>query len=162
MQSYPKNSVVVRAMEAFESILGNSSQSVRQLPPKIKTIYETSRAGFPLGFGHANTYVNKGVALIGDAAHRVHPLAGMGLNLGFGDVKCLAEILATATYNGFPLDDLNHLHSYETKRLRCNVPIMLGIHGLQCLYSTDISPVVLARSIGLQLTQTMTPLKVRK
>lgn len=86
----------------------------------------------------------------------------MGLNLGFGDVKALTETLATATYNGSKLDDLNHLCAYETKQLRKNVPIMLGTHGLQRLYSTDIGPIVLARSIGLQITQTVTPLKVSK
>lgn len=91
----------------------------------------------------------------------MHPLAGMGLNLGFGDAKALTETLAKATYNGSRLDDLNHLCEYETKQLRKNVPIMLGIHGLQRLYGTNIGPVVLARSIGLQVTQSMTPLKVR-
>lgn len=84
----------------------------------------------------------------------------MGLNLGFGDVKCLTDVLAKATYNGFLLNDLNHLCDYERQQLRHNVAIMLGVHGLQRLYSTDLSPVVLARSIGLQITQQMTPVKV--
>lgn len=96
-----------------------------------------------------------------DAAHRIHPLAGMGLNLGFGDVKCLTEILGKATYNGSPLNDLSHLCEYEQQRLKLNLPIMLGVHGLQQLYSTNLSPIVLARSIGLQITQQMPPLKVR-
>lgn len=96
-----------------------------------------------------------------DAAHRVHPLAGMGLNLGFGDAKSLTEILAKAAYDGFPLNDLEILNKYETQQLRHNVPIMLGIHGLQRLYGTDVAPVVLARSLGLQITQTLTPLKVK-
>lgn len=120
-----------------------------------------------------------------DAAHRIHPLAGMGLNLGFGDVKCLTENLAKATYSGFPLgnsiltadfptnspyihiffffpieDDLTYLTEYEKDRLRHNVPIMLGVHGLQRIYNTDVSPVVLLRSLGLHITQAATPLKV--
>lgn len=85
----------------------------------------------------------------------------MGLNLGFGDVKCLTETLAKATYNGFLLNDLNYLCDYERECLKHNVPIMLGVHGLQRLYNTDLSPIVLARSIGLQITQQMSPLKVR-
>lgn len=85
----------------------------------------------------------------------------MGLNLGFGDVKALTDILAKATYNGSRLDDLHYLCAYETAQLRKNVPLMLGIHGLQLLYSTDVGPIVLARSIGLQITQTVTPLKVK-
>lgn len=95
-----------------------------------------------------------------DAAHRIHPLAGMGLNLGFGDVKCLTDILAEAAYNGFMLNDLNHLLEYERQRLKHNTSIMLGVHGLQRLYNTDSLPLVLARSIGLQITQQMTPVKV--
>lgn len=84
----------------------------------------------------------------------------MGLNLGFGDVKYLTDQLAKAAYSGFRLNDLNHLCEYEQQRLKLNVPIMLGVHGLQQLYNTDLSPVVLARSVGLQITQQMSPLKV--
>lgn len=105
-----------------------------------------------------NFYLN----LNSDAAHRIHPLAGMGLNLGFGDVKCLTDILAKATYSGFMLNNLNHLLEYEQQRLKHNVAIMLGVHGIQRLYNTDLTPVVLARSLGLQFTQQMAPLKVIK
>lgn len=83
----------------------------------------------------------------------------MGLNLGFGDVKALTDTLASAAYDGLTLNDLDILNKYETTQLRNNVPIMLGIHGLQRLYGTDITPIVLARSLGLQITQTLTPLK---
>lgn len=97
-----------------------------------------------------------------DAAHRVHPLAGMGLNLGFGDVKCLTDVLANAVYSGSTLNNGNMLRDYESARLRANVPIMLGIHGLQRLYSTDLSPIIFARTLGLHFTQQMAPLKVYK
>lgn len=90
----------------------------------------------------------------------MHPLAGLGLNLGFGDVKCLTQVLAKAAYNGFMLNDLNHLCDYEQDRLKHNVAIMLGVHGLQRLYNTNLSPIVLARSVGLQITQQMPSLKV--
>ncbi|XP_037030932.1 ubiquinone biosynthesis monooxygenase COQ6, mitochondrial [Bradysia coprophila] len=158
-KQYPKNQIVSNAMKTVESIFGNYSQTVRQLPPSIKSLYEKSRAAFPLGFGHTSTYAAKGCVLIGDAAHRVHPLAGQGLNLGFGDVKLLTELLAEASYSGAPLGNLPHLCAYERERLQHNVPIMLGIHGLQRLYSTDFSPIVLLRSVGLQLVNTIPPLK---
>lgn len=86
----------------------------------------------------------------------------MGLNLGFGDVKCLTSVLARAVYSGSTLNNANTLRDYESSRLRANVPLMLGIHSLQRLYNTDITPIVLARSIGLQITQQMAPLKVIK
>lgn len=95
-----------------------------------------------------------------DAAHRIHPLAGMGLNLGFGDVKCLTEIIAKATYDGSKLNSLNYLLEYEQTRLKHNIPIMLGVHGIQRLCNTNLTPIVLARSVGLQITQQMAPLKV--
>lgn len=149
-------------MKNIAAVLGGDPQTVRQLPPKLKSVYNKSRAAFPLGFGHTSTYVRDSVALIGDAAHRVHPLAGMGLNLGFGDVKCLTDILARAAYDGYSLGNLSHLLEYETKQLRTNVPIMVGILGLKSVYGSDASPIVLARSIGLQLTQATKPLKVNK
>lgn len=96
-----------------------------------------------------------------DAAHRVHPLAGQGLNLGFGDVACLTEHLAAASFNGAVLGDRTHLRAYETERLRHNVPIMLGIHGIQKMYGTQFAPAVLARSVGLQLVNGLAPIKVK-
>lgn len=94
-----------------------------------------------------------------DAAHRIHPLAGLGLNLGFGDVACLTDKLAAAAYSGFALGDMAHLRGYESERLRHNVPVALGVHALQKLYATDFGPIVLARSVGLQITERLEPLK---
>ena len=68
--------------------------SGRQIPPKIVGVSPGSRAMFPLKMSHAVHYVKPGLALVGDAAHRIHPMAGQGVNLGFGDAAKLAEILA--------------------------------------------------------------------
>lgn len=119
-----------------------------------------SRAAFPLGMGHAASYISEGVALIGDAAHRVHPLAGQGVNLGFGDVVCLTELLGDVVYNGGSIGDINSLLKYERTQLQKNVPIILGVHGLQRLYCSNFGPLVVARGIGLNLTNSLPPLKV--
>nr|XP_023015947.1 ubiquinone biosynthesis monooxygenase COQ6, mitochondrial [Leptinotarsa decemlineata] len=94
-----------------------------------------------------------------DAAHRIHPLAGQGVNLGFGDVVCLNRILGNAVYSGSKLNDLSYLKEYETERQRHNVPTMLAVEGLHRLYNSNFTPVVLLRSLGLQATHVMNPLK---
>lgn len=53
------------ALKGVASLLGTDTKTVRQLPPKLSSLYNNSRAGFPLGFGHASSYVRHGVALIG-------------------------------------------------------------------------------------------------
>ncbi|EDW03828.1 ubiquinone biosynthesis monooxygenase COQ6, mitochondrial [Drosophila grimshawi] len=159
-RQYPRVDVVDKALQALNAFFGNSgAQHQRQYPPRVCGVQERSRATFPLGFLHASSYVCNGAALVGDAAHRVHPLAGQGVNLGFGDVRILVDTLATGAYAGFKLGDTQHLIKYERKCLAKNVPIMVGVHGLHTLYSTEFSPVVLMRSLGLQLTQNFPPIK---
>lgn len=128
-------------------------------PPAIETVVDKSRGAFPLGFAHASSYVGNGVALIGDAAHRIHPLAGQGVNLGYGDVSCLVEKVAESVYNGAEVNAMDYLLAYERERLQQNVPIMMGVHGLQRLYGTDFAPVVLLRSLGLKVTHAVPLIK---
>lgn len=159
LKSYKSNSLVDNVMKAVDGIFALNRNKIQQFPPKVVKLQEGSRAAFPLGFGHASSYVCGGAALIGDAAHRVHPLAGQGVNLGFGDVLQLTEILAEAVYNGSSLDNLQYLLKYEQERLKVNVPIMVGVHALQRLYCNDFPPLVLARSLGLKVTNMAPPLK---
>lgn len=159
LKTYKSNTVVQNVMKAFDGILALSKNQIQQLPPTVVKLQEGSRAAFPLGFGHASSYVCGGAALIGDAAHRVHPLAGQGVNLGFGDVLELTEVLADAVYSGSSLDNLQYLLKYEQERLKANVPIMIGVHALQRLYCNDFPPLVLARSLGLKITNFAPPLK---
>jgi len=159
-RQYPRVELADKAVQALNSLFGhNASQHQVQYPPRVCGVKDKSRATFPLGFLHASSYVCNGAALVGDAAHRVHPLAGQGVNLGFSDVRYLVESLAAGAYAGFKLGDKQHLIKYERKCLAKNVPIMLGVHGLHTLYSTQFSPVVLLRSLGLQLTQNVPPIK---
>ncbi|KAF2897094.1 hypothetical protein ILUMI_09075 [Ignelater luminosus] len=161
-KTHQQNSMVTEAMKTFNKCLDFiqlPSSAVRQLPPSISGVEPGSRAAFPLGFGHASNYITKGVALVGDAAHRVHPLAGQGVNLGFGDVNTLDRILGEAIYSGSSLGSLNYLKQYESERQQHNVPTMLAIDGLHKLYNTEFTPVVILRSLGLQFTHALNPLK---
>jgi ubiquinone biosynthesis monooxygenase Coq6 len=108
-----------------------------------------------------NRYFPNSRTIFRDAAHRIHPLAGQGVNLGLGDVICLNNVLGEAAYNGSKLGALSYLKEYETERQRHNVPMMLVVHGLFQLYSTEFTPLVLLRSVGLQAVHALAPLKVR-
>ncbi|KAK5886225.1 hypothetical protein CesoFtcFv8_017279 [Champsocephalus esox] len=141
------------------SVLMPSAGSPRQLPPSVAGISPKSRAMFPLGIGHASEYIRHRVALIGDAAHRVHPLAGQGANLGFGDVACLTKLLSQAAFDGKDLGAIQHLLEYETECQRKNLPMIAAIDLMKRLYSTNAAPVVLLRTFGLQAANMIPTLK---
>ncbi|XP_004698764.1 ubiquinone biosynthesis monooxygenase COQ6, mitochondrial [Echinops telfairi] len=140
-------------------LLKPTKVSARQLPPSVARVEATSRVLFPLGLGHAAEYVRPRVALIGDAAHRVHPLAGQGVNMGFGDVSSLAHHLSMAAFDGKDLGGMSHLTGYETDRQRHNTALLAATDLLKRLYSTSAAPLVLLRTWGLQATNAVSPLK---
>nr|XP_061824768.1 ubiquinone biosynthesis monooxygenase COQ6, mitochondrial-like isoform X1 [Nerophis lumbriciformis] len=157
-----QSELVETAGSLFRSALSAimpSAGSPRQLPPSVAGIGPKSRVMFPLSMGHASEYIRHRVALIGDAAHRVHPLAGQGANLGLGDVACLTQLLSQAAFNGKDLGAIQHLLEYETERQRHNLPMMAAIDLMKRLYSTDAALVVLLRTLGLQATNVLPSLK---
>ncbi|XP_021194293.3 ubiquinone biosynthesis monooxygenase COQ6, mitochondrial [Helicoverpa armigera] len=161
-KQYPRNTGIETVTSWTSSWLkrvGLPDGTARQLPPSISNVAPNSRAAFPLGFGHSTRYIGPGVALIGDAAHRVHPLAGQGVNLGFGDVKDLTHLLSEAMYSGLEITHPDWMGKYESVRQRHNVPTQLMIEMLHRIYTVDLMPVVLARSVGLQITNALQPLK---
>ena len=117
------------------------------------------RAAYPLRLQNAQAYVKPGVALIGDAAHVIHPLAGQGMNLGFGDVAALAEVLLDAVAADRNIGSLEVLRRYERWRKGDNL-LMLGImDGFKRLFGNTLPPVRLLRNLGLNLTDAAGPLK---
>jgi len=140
--------------KGVQTLLGGEE---RPNPPTVVKV--SQRAAFPLGFGHSPYYVGPRTALVGDSAHRVHPLAGQGANLGFGDVCELADQVQRMVLDGAGLGHRDYLKMYESARLQHNVPTMLGIDGLQKLYCNSLPPLVIARSLGLALTAASTPLR---
>jgi 2-octaprenylphenol hydroxylase len=119
------------------------------------------RAAFPLRLQHAHTYVKPGIALIGDAAHVVHPLAGQGVNLGLLDAATLAEVVSDALAAGHDFSSFKVLRRYERWRKGDNL-LMLGVmDGFKRLFGNTLPPVQLLRNIGLNLTDAVGPLKNR-
>ncbi|QTH17142.1 2-octaprenyl-3-methyl-6-methoxy-1,4-benzoquinol hydroxylase [Pseudomonas corrugata] len=105
----------------------------------------------PLRQRHAKRYVAEGLALIGDAAHTIHPLAGQGVNLGFLDAAVLAEVLLQAAGRGERLADIKVLSRYERRRMPHNLALMVAMEGFERLFQADPLPVRWLRNTGLKL-----------
>ncbi len=109
----------------------------------------TQRLSFPLRRSHAQRYVVERVALIGDAAHTVHPLAGQGVNLGFLDAAALAEILQSALHRGRDLGDVDLLTEYERWRKTDNLAMQTVIDLFYRVFSNEFAPLKTLRGLGL-------------
>ena len=123
---------------AFEGCLG-------------QVISADSRVCVPLRQRHAKRYVAPGLALIGDAAHTIHPLAGQGVNLGFLDAAVLAEVLRDGVERGERLADERVLSRYERRRMPHNLALMAAMEGFERLFQADALPVRLLRNAGLKM-----------
>lgn len=117
------------------------------------------RWSYPLQLLHAERYVLPRFALIGDAAHTIHPIAGQGLNLGLRDVAALAEILVDAHRLGLDLGAIDLLKRYERWRRFDNLALMGVTDVLNRLFSNDLPPLRLARDLGLAAVDRMPGLK---
>lgn len=117
------------------------------------------RGAFPLRHQHAQRYVLPGLALAGDAAHQVHPLAGQGVNLGLLDAAELIDVLARAKADGRALGALTTLRAYERHRRGENALMQNAFTGFKQLFSNDIAPLRGLRRFGLDLANRSGPLK---
>ncbi len=117
------------------------------------------RAAFALRYLHANAYVRPRLALLGDAAHTIHPLAGQGVNLGLTDAAALAEVLAEALSARKGIGAIPVLRRYERWRNADNLSMLAAVDGFKRLFGSELSVVRAVRSLGLTLTHTMLPIK---
>lgn len=123
--------------EAFEQRLG-------------KVECSDTRLCIPLRQRHAKRYVEPGLALIGDAAHVIHPLAGQGVNLGFLDAAVLAEELHHAQARGESIAEQRVLERYERRRMPHNLAMMAAMEGFQRLFQDDRLPLRWLRNAALK------------
>ena len=119
----------------------------------------TRRAAFPLQRLRAEQYVSGRFALVGDAAHAVHPLAGQGVNLGLLDAAALAEVITDAHTIGRDIGDLGVLRRYERWRKGDNLAMVFALDGFKRLFSNEFAPLVMLRNAGLRAVDGFTPLK---
>ena len=109
------------------------------------------RYSFPLRQQHALSYVRPHLALIGDAAHVIHPLAGQGVNLGFGDARALAIELAECRFSGQSPGDVSLLRRYQRSRRPFNVMVSSAMEGFRRLYGGDRPAVNWVRNTGMRI-----------
>jgi 2-octaprenylphenol hydroxylase len=113
------------------------------------------RLCIPLRQRHAKRYVQPGLALIGDAAHTIHPLAGQGVNLGLLDAAVLAEVLLAASARGAQLGDPRVLGRFERRRMPHNLAMMAAMEGFERLFQADPLPLRWLRNAGLKGVQAL-------
>jgi 2-octaprenyl-6-methoxyphenol hydroxylase len=117
------------------------------------------RFTYPLQLKHAKRYIAPRVALIADAAHVIHPIAGQGLNLGMRDIALLSELLVDRRRCGLDLGDPIMLKHYEDARRMDNIAFSATTDILDRLFSNDIPPIKLARRVGLGTVNQIPPLR---
>jgi 2-octaprenyl-6-methoxyphenol hydroxylase len=115
------------------------------------------RFSYPLGLVHAHSYIAPRMALVADAAHGIHPIAGQGLNLGLRDVALLAELLVDAKRAGKDLGGDDVLNDYQGQRRIDNMAMAAATDTLNKLFSNSITPLRLARRLGLRAVQSFAP-----
>ena len=119
------------------------------------------RSSYPLGFHHAAQIVSNRLALVGDAAHGIHPIAGQGVNVGFRDVATLVEVLVEGKRTGLDLGDPALLARYQRWRSLDTLMVSVATDGLQRLFGIPGKTANAARRFGLSAVQRMPMLKDR-
>lgn len=146
LATLPADEFALELAVAFEHCLG-----------QITAIGE--RVVIPLRGLEAASYVGPRLALIGDAAHVVHPMAGLGANLGIGDAAALAQVVIAALRSGRDPGLVQALRPYERLRRSENLPVVQAIRGLHRLFVASAAPLRLLRGAGLRAVDRAGPVK---
>jgi 2-octaprenyl-6-methoxyphenol hydroxylase len=120
---------------------------------------EGPRWCYPLSLQIAERYIDQRLALVGDAAHGMHPIAGQGLNVGLRDVAAFAEVIVDAARLGLDIGAPDVLERYQRWRRFDNVTLLAVTDVLNRLFSNDIAPIASARQAGLAVVDQIPPLK---
>lgn len=132
--------------QAFEYTLG-----------EVKSV--SKRFCFPLVQRHALDYIAPQLALVGDAAHTIHPLAGQGVNLGLLDVQALSAEITRASLRNLPLNDASLLRRYQRKRKKNNLEVMLLMESFKRLFGSRTLALRWLRNSGLKSIDKIKPIK---
>jgi len=119
----------------------------------------TKRWIYPMSLRLADSLISPRLALVGDAAHVIHPVAGQGLNLGFRDVERLADLITTSHQLGLDLGSMTVLNEYQKDRQLDILSMSAITHSLVRLFSNNLIPLKQLRGIGMAVTNKIPPLK---
>ncbi len=142
----------------------NNTEFEAELASRFPKEYGTvrminERMCFPLSLIHAAEYIAPRMALVADAAHGIHPIAGQGLNLGFRDVKAMADLVRSAHERGEDIGSDELLQAYQRQRRFDNMSMVAVTDGLVRLFSNNIPPVRFIRRAGLKAVSKFPPAK---
>lgn len=133
----------------------------RHFPARVGRVTPVAAGAFPLTRRHALQYVQPGLALVGDAAHTIHPLAGQGVNLGYRDVDALLDVLIGARSHGEAWAGKSVLKRYQARRMADNFIMQSGMDIFYAGFSNDLGPVRVLRNLGLMAAERSGVLKRR-
>ena len=125
----------------------------KHFPARLGKVTPVAAGGFPLTRRHALQYAREGLALVGDAAHTIHPLAGQGVNLGYRDVEALLSVMSSARAHAEPWASATVLKRYQTRRMADNFLMQSGMDLFYAGFSNDLGPVRILRNIGLMAAE---------
>ena len=125
----------------------------RCFPARLGHFRVHQAASFPLTRRHANRYVQPGLALVGDAAHTINPLAGQGVNLGYRDVDALIDVLTTARNQAEDWASERVLQRYQRQRQKDNLLMQSGMDLFYFAFSNRLPPLRMLRNMGLMAAE---------
>ena len=136
------------------------SALTREFEQRLGTVTKVcQRAVFPLRQRHAKHYVQQGLALIGDACHTIHPLAGQGVNLGLLDAAVLAETLDRGRQRGQSIGSEALLKQFQRARHLDNLKMSAAMQAFKWRFDPQPAPLIIARNLGMNLLDKTQPLK---
>lgn len=119
----------------------------------------SSRAVFPLRFFVVDHYIKPNLALVGDAAHTIHPLAGQGVNMGLADAAALAQTIIDARQQGKAINSISTLRQYERWRKADNLAMMVAMDGFKNLFGSELGIMRELRNTGMNLVNNIPVVK---
>ena len=129
------------------------TEIAKHFPSRLGKVMPVAAGAFPLTRRHALQYVQPGLALVGDAAHTIHPLAGQGVNLGFRDVDALIDVLVNARSYGESWASQPVLKRYQNRRMTDNFLMQSGMDLFYAGFSNNLQPLRIMRNLGLMAAE---------